>query len=147
MACCRVLLQVVPWAWPGAMFCSGQSGPASCTRVWQLLLPAQCLREQEDLGGGWENVSKTLHPSYMHVDRGSPVFLSLRVLLMPPQSLPHAEVGAWLAGGQGSQGEKDGAVRREESGSFAMGRMGPQLGWLWGGMEEPCHTAVAGVGL
>lgn len=44
------------------------------------------------------------------------MFLSLRVLLVPPQSLPHAEVRARLVGGQGGLGEEDGAVRREESG-------------------------------
>lgn len=44
------------------------------------------------------------------------MFLSLRVLMIPLQSLSHAEVSAWLIGGQGGHGEEDGAVRREESG-------------------------------
>lgn len=113
-------LWAAPRAWPGAvllrMMCSGQRGPASCTQMWQLLLPGWCLGEQEEPGGGWENVSGMLHPSYMHRNRGSPMCLSLRALLMPPQSPPRAEVSARLAGGQGGHGEEDGAARREESG-------------------------------
>lgn len=82
----------------------------------ELLLPGWCLGEKEEPRGGWENVSGMLHPSYMHRNRGSPMCLSLRALLMPPQSPPHAEVSARLAGGQGGHGEEDGAARREESG-------------------------------
>jgi len=55
-----------------------------------------------------------LRPSYMNVDGGSPVFLSLRALLMPPQSPPRTEVSAWLVGVQGGREEEGGAARREE---------------------------------
>ena len=63
------------------------------------------------------------------------LFLSLRALLIPPQSLPRAEVSAWLAGGQGHHGEEEGAARMEEA-ALALGRTGSWLGWLWGGTGD-----------
>lgn len=60
------------WYWPlcgwlpghGQELYFAQASVFGTEWLWQLLLPGHCLWEREDLGGGWENVSGMLHPSY-----------------------------------------------------------------------------------
>lgn len=84
----------------------------------------------------------------------NPMFLSLRELLMPLQSLPCAEVSARLVGGQGACGEENGTVRKVGRLGTAFLHGSPQCwagqapGWAGCGQHGgPLSHWVADVGL